>query len=213
MKRRIPVNGVGGYSAAAQAMEGPASAEPTLARPRTGADVETEPAGQAAASSEPTAESTHRVDEIGPDAEIASQESLRRAYDELEAAKRRLQRDAKRQQNELREKLVAELLPVVDNLDRSLDACQAPCGAGSDSALADGVRLVRKQLMGVLEGYGVERLTAVGQPFDPRVHDAIATVAVDDAAKDGVVVDEWQPGYRLAGKVVRPAKVRVGKLS
>jgi len=135
------------------------------------------------------------------------QESLRRAFDELEATKRRLQRDAKRQLTEQRDKLLGELLPVVDNLDRSLES------AAAGDALAEGVGLVRKQLMGVLEGYGLERLDAVGRRFDPHLHDAIATIDVDDPRQDGVVVDEWQPGYSAHGRVLRAAKVRVGKLA
>lgn len=136
------------------------------------------------------------------------QASLRRAFDELEATKRRLQRDARRELTEQRDKLLGELLPVLDNLDRSIESA-----AGDDGPLAEGVKLVRKQLAGVLAGYGLERLEVVGRRFDPHLHDAIATAEVDDPAQDGVVIDEWQPGYAAHGRILRAAKVRVGKLS
>lgn len=93
----------------------------------------------------------------------------------------------------------------MDNLDRTLRATDD----GSDDALVEGVRMVRAQLEQVLARYGVERMEAFGQPFDPGLHEAIATRTVPEA-QAGQVVDQAEPGYRFAGKVLRPAKVVVG---
>jgi molecular chaperone GrpE (heat shock protein) len=132
-----------------------------------------------------------------------------RALRNLEATEARLERNARREAEETRGKLVQELLPVLDNLDRTIRAAQA---GRSDPALLEGVRMVRQQLEGVLRGYGVERIEALGQRFDPAVHEAIGMIAVDDPHRQGAVVHQAEPGYRMAGRLLRPARVSVGKL-
>ena len=135
-------------------------------------------------------------------------EKLRSALAELEDAKHRLRRDAERQVELLRGRVLEALLPVLDNLERSLDAAEQGHGAG---ALLDGVRLVHSQFLGVLGQFGLERVSTLGERFDPRVHDAVAVVPVADAAKDGVVIAEVEPAYRIGDRIVRPAKVQVGR--
>src|ERR1700755_2080849 len=93
-----------------------------------------------------------------------------RALRSLEATEARLSRNAKREVEEARGKLVQEILPVLDNLDRTLRAAQ---DHASDPTMLEGVRMVRQQLEGVLRGYGVERVEAIGQRFDPSLHEAI----------------------------------------
>ena len=126
------------------------------------------------------------------------------ALAELEAAKARVDRDATRVRDEITADLVAQLLPVLDNLDRSI-------AAGGDDAVVEGVRLVRAQLVRVLEGYGLERYDVLGDPFDPRVHDAMSVADVASSALDGVVIDQWEPGYRIGARQLRPARVVVGR--
>lgn len=133
-----------------------------------------------------------------------------RALRSLEATEARLERNARREADETRGKLVQELLPVLDNLDRTIQAAQA---GHSDPALLEGVWMVRQQLDGVLRGYGVERIEALGQRFDPAIHEAIGMVSVDEPQHHGAVVHQAEPGYRMAGRLLRPAKVSVGKLT
>ena len=135
---------------------------------------------------------------------------LRDALRELERSRERVERNAARVADETKRDLIEQLLPLLDNLDRSIAAAAVAADA---SPLRDGVELVRAQFEKVLLGYGVEKLDAVGRPFDPNEHDAVAVVAVDDHRSDGVVLDEWQPGYRMGDRVLRAAKVRVGKLA
>lgn len=139
----------------------------------------------------------------------ADRQAALRALRSLEATEARLERNAKREAEEARAKLVQELLPVLDNLDRTIRAAQSH---RSDPAMLEGVRMVRQQLEGVLRGYGVERIEAVGQRFDPSVHEAIGMLAVDDPERNGVVVQQAEPGYRFGARLLRPAKVNVGKL-
>jgi molecular chaperone GrpE len=139
----------------------------------------------------------------------ADRQAALHALRSLEATEARLERNARREAEEARGKLVSELLPVLDNLDRTIHAAQAGRG---DPALLEGVRLVRRQLEGVLRGYGVERIEAVGQRFDPGVHEAIGMIAVSDPQRHGVIVQQVEPGYRFGNRLLRAAKVSVGKL-
>jgi molecular chaperone GrpE (heat shock protein) len=133
---------------------------------------------------------------------------MTRALRDLEAAKARVERDAARAAQELREKLVFELLPVLDNLDRTIRAAEM---SGEAPNVLEGVRLVRSQFAAVLARYGVERIDARHQPFDPQLHEAVSIVSVSHPAAHNVVVDQLEPGYKFGARLLRPAKVVVGR--
>ncbi len=99
-------------------------------------------------------------------------------------------------------KLAKELLPALDNLDRALGA------AAEEDPLLEGVRLVRAELSAALARVGVESFDPKGEQFDPVHHEAMAQQPVEGAAS-GTVVEVYQPGYRLNGTVIRPARVVV----
>jgi molecular chaperone GrpE len=154
-----------------------------------------------------TAEAEVAMTDVEPAGEPDA-DSMRRALRELEAAKHRVERDAHRAADEMREKLVVDLLPLLDNFDRTIRAAEVE---GTSQAMLQGVRLVRSQFANVLAKYGVERIDAKHKRFDPRVHDAISVVPVHDPSANDVVVDQLQPGYRFGDRLLRPAKVVVGK--
>jgi molecular chaperone GrpE len=135
-------------------------------------------------------------------------DEIARAVRDLDAAKARVERDAKLVADETRKRLVGELLPVLDNLDRTIAAGDRD---GSAEALVEGARRVRDQLEGVLRGYGVERVDALSQRFDPALHDAIGLLDVRDRAFHDVVIDQVEPCYRYGETLLRPAKVIVGR--
>ena len=139
---------------------------------------------------------------------LTEREAAARALRNLEAAEARLRRDQQRVLDETKAKLVSELLPVLDNLDRTI---KAAAGA-SDPALLQGAKMVRDQLLGVLAGYGVEQLETTDQPFDPNLHEAIGVIPVRDPAWHGMVAGEAERGFLFNGKLLRPAKVYVGKI-
>ncbi len=99
-------------------------------------------------------------------------------------------------------KLAKELLPALDNLDRALEA------ADQQDPLLEGVRLVRAELSAALARVGIESYDPTGEPFDPAHHEAMAQQPVE-GADSGTVVEVYQPGYRLNGTVIRPARVVV----
>jgi molecular chaperone GrpE len=103
------------------------------------------------------------------------------------------------------EALVRDLLPVLDNFERALNAArQDPAAA----AVAAGVELIQRELLRVLERAGVTPFTAVGAPFDPERHEAVARVPAA-GRPDMSVVDEIARGYTINGRVLRPAQVTV----
>lgn len=97
------------------------------------------------------------------------------------------------------------LLPVIDSFTLALKN-----SAAKPEDLRKGVELIFKQLQDVLQKLNVERIPAQGEPFDPRVHEAIEMVETD-AVPDHHVLEELQPGYRIKGRLLRPAMVRVAK--
>jgi molecular chaperone GrpE len=100
--------------------------------------------------------------------------------------------------------LIKALLPVVDDLERSLAAARSDA-AGS---FADGVKLVHQNLLKALEAHHVERIESLGRPFDPALHEAIMRQP-SDQHPPGTVLEEYQSGYRLWERVLRHAKVIV----
>lgn len=118
----------------------------------------------------------------------------------------RLQRERDRLIDLEKGRVAMAFLEAADELDRAIKA------AGDDnSALAQGVRLTREGMARKMAEMGIEALQLLGKPFDPNVSEAVDLVQVDDAARDGVVVDEVARGYKLGDKLLRPARVRVGK--
>lgn len=124
---------------------------------------------------------------------------------DLENLKRRAQRERADTLRFGSEQLVRDLIPVVDNLERAIDHAHA---SGEGVQLVEGVRLVLKGALDVLARNGVTRIEAIGQPFDPAFHEAIAQVEDDEVAANHVV-QQFQPGYRLHDRLIRPAQVSV----
>ncbi|HEY0077178.1 MAG TPA: nucleotide exchange factor GrpE [Pyrinomonadaceae bacterium] len=140
------------------------------------------------------------------------QERLTRRQADFENYRKRIERERAETYSRALAEVVGQLLPVVDNLQRALDA-EATVQAGESEEFRHflhGIELIGKQLNGLLEGLGVQPVETVGQPFDPHVHEAIAIEASDEYASD-VVVEEIVRGYRLGDKLLRPAMVKVAK--
>jgi molecular chaperone GrpE len=133
------------------------------------------------------------------------QDKLLRALAEAENFKRRTQRERDESVRYANESLLRDLIPVLDNLDRALGAARA---AGGAEGVVGGIELIQRELLKVLERAGVLRYSALGQPFDPTRHEAIARVVSADA-KPGTVVAETMPGYLLHNRVLRAALVSV----
>jgi len=102
--------------------------------------------------------------------------------------------------------LIKEILPVIDDLERALS--NVPCET-IDDTWVDGVGLIYRKLMGVLQSRGLTRIECEGEDFDPNLHEAVMCVDGDE----GKVVEELQRGYRFRDRVIRPSMCKVGKSS
>ena len=143
------------------------------------------------------------------DAELqATIARYRGAAAEFDEARARLRKEVARDVERGRRTLLVELLDVVDNLDRAIEAVRE---TGAAEAFRQGVELVHQQFLAKLEGFGVVRIAAFDRPFDPALHEAVTTVPVDDPALDHVVVGVIRHGYAIGDEVLRPALVAVGR--
>jgi molecular chaperone GrpE len=150
------------------------------------------------------------LEELAAKAEKADEylELARRTQADFENYRKRTSREAAVAQQRGVAKLAKELLPAVDNLDRALEAAQAANGAGDETTLVSGIKLVHADVIAALARVGIEPFDPTGEPFDPQHHEAVAQQPVD-GAQPGTVVETYQRGYRFGDSVLRPARVVV----
>ena len=129
---------------------------------------------------------------------------LKRETDEL---RRRLARNADERAAREKAQFLSSLLPVIDNLQRAIDAAES---GGSKESLLDGLRGTISGFESVLAQAGAEPVEALGQPFDPELHEAVDTTEVEPAL-DNTVTAQYSRGYRLGNQLLRPARVQVGR--
>jgi molecular chaperone GrpE len=178
-------------------------------------------------SSENAVENHKDIDEVGAQSAgaqsdvallreqlIAKEEEAKNNYDrfirqaaELENFKKRASRDKEDAVRFAKEALVKELLPVVDNLERAILHAK---DSDNGESLVEGVEMVLKGLFDALGKHGVVRISAIGQQFDPQLHEAMAQVE-RPGHESNTVVDEHQKGYLLNDRLLRPALVTVVK--
>jgi molecular chaperone GrpE len=128
---------------------------------------------------------------------------------ELDNLRRRTQREIENERRAALERCVLEFLPVKDGLDLGLAAASSAAGASADAAkLTDGMLATQRLFAAALERLGVEELDPTGQAFDPELHEAMMVQPSADHP-DGTVLAVVQRGYRIAGRVMRPARVVV----
>jgi molecular chaperone GrpE len=157
--------------------------------------------------------------ESGQPAEVAQLradlEAARRRVDELargiqevmrdrDEFKQRLTRERERLLDLEKGQVALALIEAVDELDLSLQA-------DDGSPLAAGVRLIREKLLQRLQGWGIERLSLVGRPYDPNLAEAVDMELVPTPEQAGRVLAELRPAYTLKGRVIRPGRVKVGR--
>jgi len=132
---------------------------------------------------------------------------------EFENYKKRSERDRQTSVKFANEAILTDLLPVLDHLEQAIMAAEKELKDNSNHAavsLAKGVGMVLKQFEEVLGRYGVKAFSAKGQPFDPNFHEAMQQQE-SDTHPEGTVLEEYQRGYRLNDRLVRPARVVVAK--
>ena len=134
-------------------------------------------------------------------------DQLLRTVAEMENVRRRAQRDVENAHKFAVEKLLGELLPVVDSLEKAEELAKT---TDNTDSMAEGISLSLKLFVSTLEKSGIALVDPVGEPFDPQLHEAMAMVPNPDAEPNSVM-DVMQRGYTLNGRLVRAAKVVVAK--
>lgn len=130
-----------------------------------------------------------------------------RMYAEFDNYKRRAVREKLDWMKSAAQDTLSALLPVLDDFDRA----RKFAGPGKDSGLSEGVELVYQKLYNILRQKGLEAMESTGEAFDPDIHDAITEIPAPTEYLRGKVIDTIEKGYRLHDKIIRHAKVVVGK--
>lgn len=173
--------------------------EAETAQDSTPADGDTQDSGSEALKQE-----IERLqDELG-----RAKEQVLRAHADAQNARRRAEQDVEKAHKFGLEKIVSDILPVADNLERA--AAAAADQAGDFTAVAEGVQLTLRTLIDALKRHNVEPVNPEGEPFDPQLHQAMTAVEQADV-EPNTVINVFQPGYTLNGRLVRPAMVVVSK--
>lgn len=169
-------------------------------------EVEEAVGGPATAELVATRSELKRVE--AENAELKDRMARRQA--DFENYRKRVERERSETYNRVVADIATKLLPVLDNLKRALETEASVESSESDEFrhFLSGVDLIYKQLNGVLEALGVKPIAAVGEQFDPHIHEAVVTEATDDHEPD-TVIQELVAGYRLGDKLIRPALVKV----
>ncbi len=161
-----------------------------------------------------------------PVEEVSQEELLKAKIEELEAANAELKDQMLRRQAEIdnfrkrlirdkedaiqfaNENLMRDLLTFLDNMERAIAACKQ---GGDVKSLIEGLEMTQSQLMSTLDkNWGLKAIESVGQEFDPSLHEA-CMMAIDENLEKETVLEEFQKGYTLHDRVIRPSKVKIGK--
>jgi molecular chaperone GrpE len=118
--------------------------------------------------------------------------------------KRRMEQERSETAKAANAMLMLNLLPVLDDLERALESVSVKLAG---LTWVDGIHLIYRKLLAILEGYGLSEIKALGEPFDPNLHEAV----LYGEGEEGKVIEELQKGYKLYDRVIRPAMVKVGK--
>ncbi|MGI9282044.1 MAG: nucleotide exchange factor GrpE [Endozoicomonas sp.] len=131
-----------------------------------------------------------------------------RVQAEMQNIKRRAEQDVEKAHKFALEKFVDALIPVVDSLEKGIESAEQ--AEGAHEALVEGMNLTLKQFLGALGRFSVEQEDPKGQPFDPNFHQAMSMIPNPDV-ETNTVIDVFQKGYKLNGRLIRPAMVVVSK--
>lgn len=180
--------------------------EPTRGQAVPPAAGEVTPADASGQAESQSAEQlTAALEQAQAEAAKLKDQLLRTAAD-FDNFRKRTRRDVEDAQRKSVEKVLLEVLPVSDNLERAVQAAQQ---GGDVASVIEGVTMVLRFFEDALGRLGVERVPSVGEPFDPAVHEAVQQVESD--LSPGTVVHEMTPGYRYGGKLLRAAMVTVAR--
>src|SRR5688572_4131723 len=184
--------------------EDPEFAEAAAPDPDAGDETAAEQAEAAAPAEAPGDEALAALAVLEKERDTLK-EQLLRAVADFDNYRKRIERERRELSDYAATDVLLELLPIIDNFERAL---QAP--AVGDEAFKKGVELIHKQMLDLLRKRGVTLIDALGADFDPNVHQAVIHEPSDEH-REGEVMQELQRGYKLGDRLLRPAMVKVAK--
>ncbi|MBY8909620.1 nucleotide exchange factor GrpE [Salinicoccus roseus] len=193
-----------------QELDGQASEEETKASQTETEDVAVEDAADVEADGGDEADSElkakdEEIESLKQQVETEENKYLK-LYAEFENFKRRNRQEMETNNKYKHQGMVEDLLPIIDNFERAL---KIEGDSDSFNSLLKGVEMVYNDLVNTLMKHDVREIESVGQPFDPNYHQAVMTEASDE--DDGIVIEEFQKGYILKDRVIRPSMVKVSE--
>lgn len=152
---------------------------------------------------------------VALEAKIMAEDRMKRVVAEFENMKKRQEREFDRALRFARENLIRELLPLLDDLERSAQFeddgnQQQDADADSKDSHKAGIRMIYERFLKYLQDVGVERFDPTGEPFNPDIHDAMMTRPAENG-DSGIVLESFQPGYKMGDRILRHAKVIVSE--
>lgn len=198
----------------------PAKKAPAVAKAKQKANVQA--SAEEKRTPAPTAKSSESVaDTTAPDIQLSEfqqqidsltreknnlyDQLLRRAA-EFENFRKRTEREKTENYNRARADVILELLPVIDNFERALSSLEK--SVDDAQGLRHGIELIHKQFKDALTKFGLQEVEAIGKIFDPNLHEAV-TIEATDEHEENTVIEEFERGYKLGDRLLRPAKVKV----
>ena len=193
-----------------QELDGQASEEETKTSQTETEDVAVEDAADVEADGGDEADSElkakdEEIESLKQQVETEENKYLK-LYAEFENFKRRNRQEMETNNKYKHQEMVEDLLPIIDNFERAL---KIEGDSESFNSLLKGVEMVYNDLVNTLMKHDVREIESVGQPFDPNYHQAVMTEASDE--DDGIVIEEFQKGYILKDRVIRPSMVKVSE--
>lgn len=147
------------------------------------------------------------LDQLREEVKLAKEQYLR-ILAEVENTQKRLAREKEESIKFASESVVRDLIPIIDSLDQALRAVDKQ---HDPKSVIQGVQMIYQQILGLLYGEGVQRIETIGEVFDPNMHEAVAQVDAQNDQEDGEIIEEVHVGYKMHGRVIRPALVKVAK--
>lgn len=177
------------------------------AKPKRAAAPSTAPTTPQAETATPDIAALQQtIEQLSKERDEAKEQALR-AMADYRNLRKRVEQESQGIRAQAIEQAVSAFLPAMDNLELAIAAADQ---ASSIEAVVDGIRLIQKQFETALQQIGVTPIEAVGKPFDPNLHEAVA-VAVSAEQPPDIVLEELRRGYVLNGRVIRASRVRVTK--
>jgi molecular chaperone GrpE len=174
-----------------------------------------EPAGEAKDNAEEAEAGESVPEDMDPEKEALKKEAEEyyqrylRTQADFDNFRRRARQEREEFAKYASQSLIEGLLPILDNFERAIQSSREQ--QKDFDALAKGVEMIARQLLQLLEGEGLKEIEALGQPFNPELHQAVMTVEAEEGTESGTVVEVLQKGYMLKERVIRPSMVKVAQ--